>query len=240
MEAAKPNSAQQMAAIWGGAGRGALPRFAGGLLVALVIAGALFVLMMALVFNSNSGITEDDGSNPISFVRPPEPEPEPKTKERKPPDEPEPPDEPPPPSQPTTSTMAEPQPQAPNLDVPNIDTASNLKGQPFMGNAGGPTAAGQGAGAGNVGGSLQVVKQVSPTYPSTAKQAQIEGKVTMSFTVNPDGSVSNIEIIEANPPRMFDAAAKQAMGRWRFKPAKDNGQAVAKRATQTMNFTLNN
>lgn len=226
-----------MAAIWGGAGRGALPRFAGGLLVALVIAGALFVLMMALVFNSNSGITEDDGSNPISFVRPPEPEPEPKTKERKPPDEPEPPDEPPPPSQPTTSTMSKPQPAAPNMDVPNIDTASSLEGQPFMGGAA-PSPGGGGQGMGDSS-SLQVVRQVKPTYPSTAKQAEIEGKVTLSFTVNPDGTVSNIEIVDANPPRMFDAAAKQAMARSKFKPATENGQPVATRATKTLNFQLN-
>ena len=96
----------------------------------------------------------------------------------------------------------------------------------------------EGMGEGNQ--SLRVVRQVEPTYPSTAKQAEIEGKVTLSFTVNPDGTVSNIEIVDANPPRMFDAAAKQAMSRWQFEPATENGQAVAKRATQTLNFQLNN
>ena len=45
---------------------------------------------------------------------------------------------------------------------------------------------------------------------------------------------------EFYPPRMFDAAAKQAMSRWQFEPATENGQAVAKRATQTLNFQLNN
>ncbi len=239
VETAKQGSLEQMAAAWGGAGRGSAPRFAGGVLVALVVAGALFVLMMALIYNSNAGITEDDRANSINFVRVPDEPEQPKTKEREPPDKPEPPDEPPPPSQPTTSTMTEPQPAAPNMDVPNIDTASNLRGQPFMGSAApGPGSSGQGMGEGNQ--SLRVVRQVEPTYPSTAKQAEIEGKVTLSFTVNPDGTVSNIEIVDANPPRMFDAAAKQAMARWQFEPATENGQAVAKRATQTLNFQLNN
>ena len=82
------------------------------------------------------------------------------------------------------------------------------------------------------------VCRVPPTYPRRAKQAGIEGYVTMVVTIRPDGTVSNASVMEAEPPRLFDEAALAAMRRWKFRPKIVDGTPVAQRARQTIEFTL--
>ena len=82
------------------------------------------------------------------------------------------------------------------------------------------------------------VVRVPPTYPRRAKQAGIEGFVTMVVTIRPDGTVSNASVMEADPPRLFDEAALAAMRRWKFRPKIVDGTPVAQRARQTIEFTL--
>ncbi|MBA3487804.1 MAG: TonB family protein, partial [Lysobacter sp.] len=38
------------------------------------------------------------------------------------------------------------------------------------------------------------------------------------FTVDADGSVSNVRVVQSNPPRVFDREAINAVRRWRFQP----------------------
>lgn len=82
------------------------------------------------------------------------------------------------------------------------------------------------------------VMRVPPVYPRNAKLAKIQGYVRMEVVINPDGSVDDIKVLEATPPRMFDVAAVTAMKQWRFKPKLVNGVAVSQRAQQTIEFKL--
>lgn len=222
---------------WGGSGSGSGLRLLGGLAVAGLVAAGLFLLMMSMVSNTDSGIQEQGEQGAVNFIRIDEQPQETRTKERQPPEKPEPPDEPPPPSQPTTSTVAKPQASAPELDVPNIETSANIEGSPYLGGKAEPSAS-PGQGAGGIDKDPSPVRRVPPTYPATAKRANIEGFVTMEFTVKPDGTVANIKIVNSKPPRMFDRAAKQALSRWRFRPSTSGGQAVSRRARQTIRFSL--
>ncbi len=77
-----------------------------------------------------------------------------------------------------------------------------------------------------------------PSYPRTAKVAKIEGYVTMEVVVNPDGTVADIRVVDAAPPRLFDMAAVDAMKRWKFQPKLVNGAPVSQRAQQTIEFRL--
>ena len=77
-----------------------------------------------------------------------------------------------------------------------------------------------------------------PSYPRTAKVAKIEGYVTMEVVVNPDGTVADIRVVDAAPPRLFDMAAVDAMRRWKFQPKVVNGAPVSQRAQQTIEFRL--
>ncbi|MFC4729135.1 energy transducer TonB [Coralloluteibacterium thermophilus] len=61
-----------------------------------------------------------------------------------------------------------------------------------------------------------VVSAPAPDYPREALRAGITGEVTVEFTVQPDGSVSDARVVSANPTRTFDREAISAVRRWQF------------------------
>lgn len=85
---------------------------------------------------------------------------------------------------------------------------------------------------------LVVLKRVSPDYPRRAAMAGIEGHVTMRFTINSDGSVSDVRVTDANPRRVFDRAAVAALSEWEFEPFREGGEAVSREASITIDFRL--
>jgi len=82
------------------------------------------------------------------------------------------------------------------------------------------------------------VIMIEPRYPPKAAIAKIEGWVTVEFTVNELGLVTNAKVINAKPIRIFDTAAIHAINKSKFRPLMIDGQAVAQRATQTFEFKL--
>jgi len=75
----------------------------------------------------------------------------------------------------------------------------------------------QGAGIG-VGDMLMPLQRIEPVYPYRAQQSGIEGFVTLRFSVNPEGGVQDVEVVEAKPKRQFERAAIQAINKWRYQP----------------------
>lgn len=75
----------------------------------------------------------------------------------------------------------------------------------------------QGAGIG-AGDMLMPLQRVEPVYPYRAQQAGIEGFVTLRFSVNAQGRVQDVEVVEAKPKRQFERAAIQAINKWRYQP----------------------
>ena len=55
------------------------------------------------------------------------------------------------------------------------------------------------------------VAQPLPRYPRYAEDHQIEGRVRLSITIMPDGSVRDVRVVGANPPGVFDAEAVRAV-----------------------------
>lgn len=66
--------------------------------------------------------------------------------------------------------------------------------------------------------SLKVVSSPSPRYPPEALRAGTAGEVLVEITVGTDGSVTNARVVRANPPRVFDREALNAVRRWKFEP----------------------
>ena len=66
---------------------------------------------------------------------------------------------------------------------------------------------------------LQPVKVVQPVYPEAARESGLEGVVTLEFEVGSAGEVVSARVLSAQPERVFDAAALQALRWWRFAPA---------------------
>lgn len=67
---------------------------------------------------------------------------------------------------------------------------------------------------------------VQPEYPASARAAKAEGRVTVHFVVEADGSVTRASVAKSSDPQ-FDAAALAAVQRWTFSPALSEGRPVA-------------
>lgn len=149
--------------------------------------------------------------------------------DRRRPDPPEPPDEPPPPPEMQIAQMDQVQQQMPQLDMPRLDMAVGGTG-PFLGGFGQQERTGDG--------DVVPLVRIQPQYPREAAIAQIEGYVTVEFTITETGSVRNPRVIDARPPRVFDREALRAILRWRFQPRVVDGVAVERQATTTIDFTM--
>ncbi len=78
----------------------------------------------------------------------------------------------------------------------------------------------------------------TPVYPRAALQRNIEGWVTVRFTVGPDGVPGNIEVIDAKPRKTFDRAAVRAVRDWRYEPPVEDGQYVWRDTEVRIEFAL--
>jgi protein TonB len=83
----------------------------------------------------------------------------------------------------------------------------------------------------------QVASEVKIPYPEEARRAGIEGTVTLSITIDPDGKVVSAKIV-SGPGYGLDEAARDAIRRFRFKPAIKGGEAVSTEMKYSYTFLL--
>ena len=153
---------------------------------------------------------------------------------RKPP--PPPPQEPPPPARMKVAASEAQQQQAPTpFAMPNLDLTTSVGGGPFIGEMG------QGGGtalAGLFDGDIIPLQRLPPQYPRDAARNRIQGWVQLEVQVNADGSVRGARVMDAKPKGLFEASAVAAVLKWKFKPRVVNGQPVAQRGMQKIEFNL--
>ncbi|MFG6666348.1 TonB family protein [Halomonas sp. HNIBRBA4712] len=84
-------------------------------------------------------------------------------------------------------------------------------------------------------GQVAATSKTDPVYPSRAQRRGMEGFVEVRFIIRRDGSVdaSSIEILNAQPRRVFEDSARSAIASWRFQP-----DSQLRRATQRIDFQL--
>lgn len=82
------------------------------------------------------------------------------------------------------------------------------------------------------------LSRTKPTYPRKALSMGVEGSVKLNFTVSASGDVTNVKVLESNPPRLFDQEAIEAVKGWKFKPRLEDGKAVDSTVTQVIEFKL--
>jgi len=85
---------------------------------------------------------------------------------------------------------------------------------------------------------LNRTKYVAPKYPRSAERRGISGWVDVVFTVDIDGTVTDIEVQNSDPGDTFVAAATNAIAGWEFEPVIENGVAIRKRAAVRMMFAI--
>jgi len=135
-----------------------------------------------------------------------------------------------PPPRPRLDLHTESRPLQPRLDMAmNLDVPLNFGEGPHLG----PVAAVQ-ADSGFI-----PLSRQPPQYPYKAARRGIEGWVRVAFDVTATGSVDSVEVIESDPPGVFDKAAIRAVYSWRFKPRMVDGKAVPGKASQVVDFRLN-
>ena len=81
-----------------------------------------------------------------------------------------------------------------------------------------------------------LIHQVTPKYPSLARQARIQGTVVLQAVIGKDGSVQNLRVLSGHS--MLTQAAMDAVKQWRYKPYYVNGEPVEADTQINVNFNL--
>lgn len=184
-------------------------RFLVSILLGAAVTFALFSFMAFLV--SGTGRNDEQKlDNIIVEVNTTPPKSAAETRRRVPP---------PPPPPPKTP----PKPQAPEPET-NTDTGGISFNMPGI-QLGGANAGLSAPGAGFMrDGEATPIVRIEPKYPIQAARDGKEGWVRLSFTINEIGGVENVQVIEAEPKRIFDKEAKRALRKWKYKPKVVDGK----------------
>jgi protein TonB len=73
-------------------------------------------------------------------------------------------------------------------------------------------------------------------YPQAAIDAKIQGKVFLTFIIEPDGSVSNVTVVKGVAPIIDDEAVKAIQASPKWSPGLQRGQPVRVRYSMWLNF----
>ncbi|HEX3675256.1 MAG TPA: energy transducer TonB [Rhizomicrobium sp.] len=76
-------------------------------------------------------------------------------------------------------------------------------------------------------------------YPALAVRLDHEGNVGLNFTINTNGSVSNVSVSSSSGHDELDQAAVACASSWTYKPAIQNGAPVAVPWKTTVQWKLN-
>lgn len=85
---------------------------------------------------------------------------------------------------------------------------------------------------------LTRTRYVAPKFPDTARARGIDGWVDLQFLVGTDGTVSEVTVVGAQPAGVFEAAAVDAVQRWRYQPVTHGGQSLAQHTRVRVRFQV--
>ena len=182
--------------------------------LALATALSLFWFMSVLILKENTAYRGESQNLSVRFLSDPRPE-DLELRSRRLPKKPEP-DKPPPQSPKLKISQKDlPKPQlSTEVPVPDLPDDPALEGK------------GPAGGGGNSDRSAVPVFRIRPVYPRRAALQNIEGFVLLKFDVNKAGRTENISVLRASPPQIFNSAAIQALGKWKYKAKMENGRPV--------------
>ena len=82
------------------------------------------------------------------------------------------------------------------------------------------------------------IQREAPGYPQSVRAVGIEGTVELALTVLQDGSVGWVRTLRAEPRGYFEQAAAEGVRRWRFEPARQDGEPIECRMLTRVRFAL--
>lgn len=83
----------------------------------------------------------------------------------------------------------------------------------------------------------KLMSSVRPVYPLAAKQANVQGSVTITATVDENGKVVSAKAL--NGPLLLRAAAVDSVSQWKYAPGTLDGKPVASQVTVSVEFRMN-
>ncbi len=75
-------------------------------------------------------------------------------------------------------------------------------------------------------GEARPIVRVSPKYPIAAQRDGKEGWVQLRFSIMKNGAVSDVQVVAAEPERMFNKEAIRALKKWKYKAKIKDGKAI--------------
>jgi protein TonB len=82
------------------------------------------------------------------------------------------------------------------------------------------------------------MKDFQPAYPSIEQRAANEGTVAVRVLIGTDGRVKDVQKISATSDAFFEATRRQALSRWRFRPATRGGVPEESWKTMRVRFQM--
>ena len=81
-------------------------------------------------------------------------------------------------------------------------------------------------------------RDLQPPYPTEEERRQRSGVVRIRVTIGADGRVSSAERVSATSEAFWRATERQALSRWRFRPATLDGRPVETSRVITVTFRI--
>jgi protein TonB len=81
------------------------------------------------------------------------------------------------------------------------------------------------------------VRTVAPDVPPSFARNGASGLVTVSFTVDEKGNVQDVSVVKSSHAELEEPAMK-AIKKWRFKPARKDGNPVAMHVSIPIKFQI--
>jgi protein TonB len=75
----------------------------------------------------------------------------------------------------------------------------------------------------------RALREIEPDYPRDADRQRLSGRVRLQLKLETDGRISDIEVVSATPPGVFEESSIKAFRDARFAPAQKNGRPVRAR-----------
>jgi periplasmic protein TonB len=81
------------------------------------------------------------------------------------------------------------------------------------------------------------VRTFAPEYPVAMRQARVSGLVVVRCMIDDQGNVSGTSVVKSSN-NAFDQNALDAVKKWKFKPARQDGAAIATSVTIPIKFVV--
>ena len=80
---------------------------------------------------------------------------------------------------------------------------------------------------------------VRPPYPPSKIASDEEAVLKLKLSIDPRGRVVAVEPVGRADPAFLAAARRHLLAHWRYKPATEDGRAIASSTVITLRFQLN-